>query len=51
MWVQISRFTPSQVEVWARKVSSVDVRYYRLGPVPPASDDVSGLQDRRAFSP
>ena len=51
LWVQISRFTPSQVEAWVRQTSSGDVRYYRLPAVPPASDEVSGLQDRRAFSP
>lgn len=51
LWVQISRFTPSQVEVWVRQVSTGDVRYYRLAPVAAASDDVSGAQDRRAFSP
>lgn len=51
LWVQISRFTPSQVEVWVRQVSTGEVNYYLLDPVDPASDDVSGLQDRDAFTP
>jgi hypothetical protein len=51
LWAQISRFTPSRVEVWLRQVSTGEVRYYTLGPVSPTSDDVSGLQDRTAFLP
>ncbi len=51
LWVQISRFTPSEVEVWVRQVSSGDVRYYDLAAVSATSDDVSGRQDRMAFSP
>lgn len=51
LWTQISRFTPSQVEVWLRQVATGTVRYYRLDSVGSASDDVSGLQDREAFTP
>jgi uncharacterized repeat protein (TIGR01451 family) len=51
LWVQISRFTPSEVEVWLRQVATGIVRYYRLEPVGATSDDVSGLQDREAFDP
>jgi uncharacterized repeat protein (TIGR01451 family) len=51
LWVQISRFTPSEVEVWLRQVATGIVRYYRLAPVGATSDDVSGLQDREAFDP
>lgn len=51
LWAQISRFTPSRVEIWMRQVSTGQVEFYELGPVGPASDDVSGLQDRQAFSP
>lgn len=51
LWVQISRFTPSQVEVWVRQVASGDINYYRLEAIGPGSDDLSGLQDRRAFTP
>ncbi len=51
LWVQISRFTPSEVEVWVRQLSSGDIQYYDLPAVSAASDDVSGRQDRMAFSP
>jgi lysyl endopeptidase len=51
LWVQISRFTPSQVTVLVRQVSTDQVNTYVLPAVPAASDDVSGLQDRTAFSP
>lgn len=51
LWTQISRFTPSEVELWLRQVATGTTRYYRLAPVGPASDDVSGLQDREAFDP
>ena len=51
LWTQISRFTPSLVEVWVRQLSTGAIRYYRLSGVGPGSDDVSGLQDRTAFLP
>ncbi|HUP42799.1 MAG TPA: hypothetical protein VM599_06265 [Thermoanaerobaculia bacterium] len=51
LWTQISRFTPSAVEVWLRQLATDTIRYYRLDSVGPASDDVSGLQDREAFDP
>ncbi|HUF79368.1 MAG TPA: trypsin-like serine protease [Thermoanaerobaculia bacterium] len=51
LWAQISRFTPSQVEVWLRQLANGQVNYYELVAVGPGSDDVSGLQDREAFSP
>jgi hypothetical protein len=51
LWVQISRFTPSKVEVWVRQTSSGVVRYYVLDAVGSQADDVPGLQDRMAFSP
>jgi hypothetical protein len=51
LWVQISRFTPSEVEVWVRQVSTAEVKYYQLPSVGALSDDVSGLQDREAFLP
>jgi len=51
LWVQISRFTPSQVEVWVRQTASGQTNYYNLPTVSAQSDDVSGLQDRVAFSP
>jgi len=51
LWVQISRFTPSKVEVWVRQTSTGAVRYYVLDAVGAAADDVPGLQDRQAFVP
>jgi uncharacterized repeat protein (TIGR01451 family) len=51
LWTQISRFTPSAVEVWLRQIATGTIRYYRLESVGPTSDDVSGLQDREAFDP
>lgn len=51
LWTQISRFTPSRVEVWVRELSAGQVNYYELPAVGAADDDVSGLQDREAFAP
>jgi|GEM_PF-2427033 len=51
LWVQISRFTPSKVEVWVRQIATKKTKYYKLGAVGSASQDVSGLQDREAFTP
>lgn len=51
LWSQVSRFTPSKVEVWLRQISTGQINYYELAAVGPAEDNVSGLQDREAFSP
>jgi hypothetical protein len=51
LWVQISRFTPSEVEIWVEQVATGSVRYYRLDAVGREASDVSGLQDREAFLP
>lgn len=51
LWVQISRFTPSEVEVWVRQTATGQVQEYVLPSVGALSDDVSGLQDRTAFLP
>lgn len=51
LWVQISRFTPSEVEVWVQQLSSGDVQYYDLAAVSATADDVPGRQDRTAFMP
>lgn len=51
LWVQISRFTPSGLEVWIEQTATGIVRYYRLGSVGPGDPDVSGRQDRRSFPP
>jgi hypothetical protein len=51
LWVQISRFTPSQIELWVEQTATAELRYYRLPSVGPGDPDVSGLQDREAFLP
>lgn len=51
LWVQVSRFTPSRVEIWLRRTAGGETCYYRLEAVGPSADDVSGLQDREAFRP
>lgn len=53
LWVQISRFTPSTVEVWVRQLSTGETQEYFLRHVPAGFGhlDVSGLQDREAFLP
>jgi ELWxxDGT repeat protein len=51
LWVQISRFTPSEIELWVEQTATGELRYYRLGAVGPGDPDVSGLQDRGAFRP
>lgn len=51
LWVQISRFTPSEVVVMVRQLSTGAIREYTLPPVGALSDDVSGFQDREAFLP
>lgn len=51
LWVQISRFTPSKVEVWLRQIASGEVNYYLLDAVPGLEENVSGLVDREAFVP
>jgi hypothetical protein len=51
LWAQISRFTPSRVEIWLRRLSTGQVNHYLLEAVPPASEDIPGRQDREAFVP
>lgn len=51
LWTQISRFTPSKVEIWLQQESTSKINYYLLDPVPTSADNVSGLLDRRAFLP
>jgi len=51
LWVQISRFTASRVQILVRQVSTGQVKSYVLETVPPTADDVAGLQDRTAFVP
>ncbi|MFP3940549.1 MAG: choice-of-anchor Q domain-containing protein [Thermoanaerobaculia bacterium] len=50
-WVQISRFTPSELELWVEQLATGELRYYRLPAVDPGGPDLPGLQDRMAFEP
>lgn len=54
LWVQVNRFTPSEVEVWVRQLSSDQINYYRfdaIGSDGPRLGDSSYIEDRVAFSP
>lgn len=51
LWVQVSRFTPSAVELWVEQTATGELRHYHLPAVGPGDPDVSGLQDREAFTP
>lgn len=51
LWVQIVRFTPSQVEVWVEQESTGAARSYVLEAVPRDGDELPGLIDRTAFRP
>jgi hypothetical protein len=51
LWAQISRFTPSAIEIWLRQTATGQINFYELESVGSGSDNVSGLQDRQAFSP
>lgn len=51
LWTQISRFTPSKVEVWLRQEGTEEINYYLLDAIPSSELNVSGLQDRSAFRP
>ncbi len=48
-WLQLIRFTPSQVEVWLRQKSSQQINYYLIGAV--TGGVLRGLEDREAFLP
>jgi hypothetical protein len=51
LWVNLVRFTTSQVEVWVQRRTGGDIRYYNLPAIPGDSDDLSGLVDKQAFTP
>ncbi len=50
LWVQLIRFTPSEVEVWLRQQSTGKVNEYVL-PAVPGDGTLMGLEDRVAFEP
>ena len=50
-WPTITRFTPSQVEVWVQRLNvTEELRYYRLETVGPGEEDLPGRQDRTGFA-
>lgn len=51
LWVQLIRFTPSEVEVWLRQESTGLVNYYRLDALPPTGAPLVGVEDRTAYLP
>ncbi len=51
LWVQISRFTPSEIELWIEQLASGELRYYRLPAAGRDEPGVSGHLDRGAFRP
>lgn len=51
LWAQISRFSPSKLEIWLRQTGSGEINYYILDAVGSTSSDVPGIQDREAFVP
>lgn len=48
-WAQLIRFTPSQIEIWLRKVGGSQTNYYFLGEA--AAGALRGFEDREAFQP
>ena len=48
-WAQLIRFTPSQVEVWLRRVGGTQTNYYLLGVT--VAGVLRGVEDREAFLP
>lgn len=51
LWVNLVRFTPSRVEVWAEKLATGEVNYYDLPALERTDDTLTGLIDRDAFQP
>ena len=51
LWVQLIRFTPSEVEVWLRQEATGLINYYRLDALPPTGAPLAGVEDRTAYLP
>ncbi len=51
LWVNLVRFTPSQVDVEIEQLSTGVKRMYTLPEIPRSSDELTGLVDREAFDP
>lgn len=50
LWLEIVRFTPSRVEVWAEQIHSGTLRYHDLPALSRADTELTGVVDREAFS-
>lgn len=51
LWVNLVRFTVSQVEVWVQRRTGGDIRYYKLPAIAGDSNELTGLVDKQAFTP
>lgn len=51
LWLNLVRFTPSRVQVWAEHISSGTMRYYDLAALPRTDSELAGLVDKQAFPP
>jgi hypothetical protein len=51
LWVNLVRFTPSRVEVWAEQTSTGRINYYDLPALPRQDTELTGLVDKEAFDP
>lgn len=51
LWVNLVRFTVSQVEVWVQRRSGGEIRYYKLPAITGDSSELTGLVGKQAFTP
>lgn len=51
LWPTVARLTTSPVEVDILRLSTGEIRSYRLDEVPRGAEDLPGLQDREGFPP
>lgn len=49
LWVNLVRFTPSEVELWVESTTSTQRNYYRLPELPADGTVLTGLVDKEAF--
>lgn len=51
LWVNLVRFTTSEVELWIEQSATGNLNYYALPPVERGSSVLTGLVDKEAFVP
>lgn len=49
LWLNLVRFTTSQVEVWAEQIETEIVNYYSLPALPREGTELTGLVDKQAY--